>query len=120
MAKNLEISYLLDFYGDVLTEKQRDVMEQYYNDDLSLAEIAENFGITRQGVRDAIKRGEGILLRLEQKVGFAGRYRAMQQSLGALGGLSLFFCLALSDFFLLCLPASLQQLGAACLEKAIA
>ena len=84
MAKNLEISYLLDFYGDVLTEKQRDVMEQYYNDDLSLAEIPENFGITRQGVRDAIKRGEGILLQLEQKVGFARRYRAMQQSLGEL------------------------------------
>ena len=59
VTKNLEISYLLDFYGDVLTEKQRDVMEQYYNDDLSLSEIADNFGITRQGVRDAIKRGEG-------------------------------------------------------------
>lgn len=67
MAKNLEISYLLDFYGDVLTEKQRDVMEQYYNDDLSLAEIADNFGITRQGVRDSIKRGESILLELESK-----------------------------------------------------
>ena len=40
MAKNLELSYLLDFYGDVLTEKQHEVMEQYYNDDLSLAEIA--------------------------------------------------------------------------------
>lgn len=79
MAKNLEISFLLDFYGDVLTEKQRDVMEQYYNDDLSLAEIADNFGITRQGVRDSIKRGEGIILELEQKVGFAGRYRAVQQ-----------------------------------------
>lgn len=74
MAKNLEISYLLDFYGRVLTEKQRDVMEQYYNDDLSLAEIAANFGISRQGVRDAIKRGEAILLDLEDKVGFAGRY----------------------------------------------
>ncbi len=84
MAKNLEISNLLDFYGDVLTEKQRDVLEQYYNDDLSLAEIAENFGITRQGVRDAIKRGEGILLQLEQKVGFAGRYRAVQQSVAEL------------------------------------
>ena len=61
VTKNLEISYLLDFYGDVLTEKQRDVMEQYYNDDLSLSEIADNFGITRQGVRDAIKRGEGTI-----------------------------------------------------------
>ena len=81
MPKNLEISYLLDFYGGVLTDKQRDVMEQYYNDDLSLAEIAENFGITRQGVRDAIKRGESTLLELEEKVGFAGRYRAVQEAL---------------------------------------
>ena len=78
MAKDLEISYLIDFYGDVLTDKQRDVMEQYYNDDLSLAEIAENFGITRQGVRDSIKRGEAIMLELEQKVGFVARYRAIQ------------------------------------------
>lgn len=81
MPKNLELSYLLDFYGDVLTDKQRDVMEQYYNDDLSLAEIAENFGITRQGVRDAIKRGEAILLELEQKVGFAQRSRVLQARL---------------------------------------
>lgn len=88
MAKNLEISFLLDFYGDVLTEKQRDVMEQYYNDDLSLAEIADNFGITRQGVRDSIKRGEGILLELEQKVGFAKRYRAVQQGVAQLDSLA--------------------------------
>ena len=81
MAKNLEISYLLDFYGDVLTQKQRDVMEQYYNDDFSLAEIAANFGITRQGVRDSIKRGESILLELEQKVGFTARYKAVQESM---------------------------------------
>ena len=81
MAKNLEISYLLDFYGDVLTQKQRDVMEQYSNDDFSLAEIAANFGITRQGVRDSIKRGESILLELEQKVGFAARYKAVQESM---------------------------------------
>ena len=81
MAKNLEISYLLDFYGDVLTQKQRDVMEQYYNDDFSLAEIAATFGITRQGVRDSIKRGESILLELEQKVGFAARYKAVQESM---------------------------------------
>lgn len=84
MAKNLEISYLLDFYGDMLTQKQRDVMEQYYNDDLSLSEIAENFGITRQGVRDAIKHGEAALLELEQKVGFAARYRQMSENLSRL------------------------------------
>ena len=83
-AKNLEISYLLDFYGDVLTDKQRDVMEQYYNDDFSLSEIADNFGITRQGVRDAIKRGEGAILELEEKVGFARRYRAVQDGIDAL------------------------------------
>lgn len=81
MAKDLNISYLLDFYGEALTEKQRAVMEQYYNDDLSLSEIAENFGITRQGVRDAIKRGEATVLELEQKVGFAARYRAMHGGL---------------------------------------
>lgn len=88
MAKDLGISYLLDFYGDVLTEKQRDVMEQYYNDDLSLAEIAANFGITRQGVRDSIKRGEAILLELEQKVGFAGKYREVQKSVERIEQLS--------------------------------
>ena len=88
MAKNLEISYLLDFYGDVLTEKQRDVMEQYYNDDLSLAEIADNFGITRQGVRDSIKRGESIILELESKIGFAARYGAVRDGLTRLESLA--------------------------------
>ncbi len=81
MLKNLEISNLLDFYGDVLSPKQRDIMEQYYNDDLSLAEISENFGITRQGVRDAIKRAEGILLELEEKVGVVRQYGAVRQSI---------------------------------------
>ena len=62
MAKNLEISYLLDFYSEMLTQKQREVIEYYYNDDLSLSEIAMNEGITRQGVRDSIKRAESQLL----------------------------------------------------------
>lgn len=84
VTKNLQISYLLDFYGDALTEKQREVMEQYYNDDLSLSEIAENFGITRQGVRDAIKRGESTVLELEEKIGFARRYRVIQEGLDEL------------------------------------
>lgn len=88
MRKDLEMSYLLDFYGDFLTEKQRDVMEQYYNDDFSLSEIGENFGITRQGVRDSIKRGEGILLNLEDKVGFARRHRMLQQNLTELEALA--------------------------------
>ena len=80
-SKDLSISYLLDFYGEVLTPRQRDVMVQYYNDDFSLAELAENFGITLQGVRDAVKRGEATLLALEEKVGFAARYRAMTGAL---------------------------------------
>ena len=75
MSKDLNMSYLLDFYGNVLTEKQRDMMQQYYNMDLSLSEIADNFGITRQGVRDSIKRGENILTELEEQVGFAEKYR---------------------------------------------
>lgn len=88
MPKNLELAYLIDFYGDMLTEKQREVMEQYYNDDLSLSEIAENFGITRQGVRDSIKRGEGILLDLEEKVGFAKRHRELETSMQELEALA--------------------------------
>ena len=71
MAKNLDISILLDFYGDMLTEKHRNVVELYYNEDLSLAEIAVHSQITRQGVRDSIKRAEGILLDLEQRLGLA-------------------------------------------------
>ncbi len=81
MGKDLEMSYLLDFYGEVLTERQRDMMEQYYNDDLSLSEIADNAGISRQGVRDSIKRAEYILRDLEGKIGWAGRYREMNAAL---------------------------------------
>ena len=85
MAKDLEMGYLLDFYGEVLTQKQREMLRQYYNDDLSLSEIGENFGITRQGARDAIKHGETTLKELEEKVGFAARYRRVQQKLEAAG-----------------------------------
>lgn len=91
-GKNLEVSFLLDFYGEVLTEKQREVMERYYNDDLSLAEIADEFGITRQGVRDAIKRGESILVDLEAKVGFARRYQEVQQGVNDIAQLAQNIC----------------------------
>ena len=81
MAKNLEISYLLDFYSEMLTQKQREVIEYYYNDDLSLSEIAMNEGITRQGVRDSIKRAETQLLEMEERLGLCKRFREMQEGL---------------------------------------
>ena len=82
--KNLAYSVLLDFYGPVLTEKQRVILTEYYDEDLSLAEIAENLGITRQGVRDAIKHGEAALDELEQKLGNARRHTRMQADLDRL------------------------------------
>lgn len=71
--KNLEIGYLLDFYGDILPERRRDIMDLYYNDDLSLAEIAEQMGITRQAVRDSIKKTECELFFYEEKLGLRRR-----------------------------------------------
>ena len=79
MAKNMEIAFLVDFYGDMLTEKQRDMIELYYDDDLSLSEIAENEGITRQGVRDSIKRAESQLLEMEDRLGLARRFRTVRK-----------------------------------------
>ena len=75
--KDLRISVLLDHYGAMLTDKQREVIDLYYNDDLSLAEIAEQEGITRQGVRDNIKRGEAQLLEMEQKPHAARRFERL-------------------------------------------
>ncbi len=81
MAKNLEFSILLDFYGDMLTEKQKEVIEYYYNEDLSLSEIALNQGITRQGVRDSIKRAEALLYDMENRLGLAKKFKQMQDGL---------------------------------------
>ena len=81
MAKNLQIAVLLDYYGDLLTEKQRDFISLYYDEDLSLSEIAENEGITRQGVRDAIKRAETLLFEMEEKLGFAKRFENLEEGL---------------------------------------
>ncbi len=81
MAKNLEVSFLLDFYGEMLTEKQREAVESYYFEDLSLAEIADNQGISRQGVRDAIKRSETLLFEMEERLGLAKRFREIQEGL---------------------------------------
>lgn len=72
--KNMNISLLLDFYGDVLSDKQREILDLYYNEDLSLAEIAESNGLTRQGVRHVIKKAEEELTVLESKLGLANRF----------------------------------------------
>ncbi len=65
---------LFDFYGELLTEKQREYFDLHYNEDLSLAEIAESEGITRQGVWDIIRRGEDTLRRYESKTGLVARF----------------------------------------------
>ena len=75
------MAMLFDFYGDVLTPRQKEFYDLYYNEDLSLAEIAENNGITRQGVRDVIVRAEAILTDLEDKTGLIKRFHAMRTQL---------------------------------------
>ena len=75
------MAMLFDFYGDVLTPRQKEFYDLYYNEDLSLAEIAENNGITRQGVRDVIVRAEAILTDLEDKTGLIKRFHAMRKQL---------------------------------------
>lgn len=69
MEKKVQISMLLQIYGAMLTEKQYGLLDDYYNNDLSLSEIAENYDITRQAVRDIIKKGENKLFEFEEKLG---------------------------------------------------
>ena len=75
MSKNIENAILLDTYGSMLTEKQYDTLSLYYDEDLSLSEIAENMGITRQGVHKCIRTAEEYLSQLEETLGFAQKYR---------------------------------------------
>lgn len=84
MTKNLDVAVLNDFYGPMLTEKQREVIDLYYNQDLSLSEIAEHEGITRQGVRDSIKRGEVFLFELEDKLKMFENYIETVKTIQAL------------------------------------
>ena len=75
------MTMLFDFYGELLTERQKEFFDLYYNEDLSLAEIAENNGITRQGVRDVIVRAEGVMQEIEDKTGLIRRFMAMKGDL---------------------------------------
>ena len=73
MDENVKISLLCQFYGKLLTKTQCEIIDDYYNNDLSLSEIAENHGITRQAVRDTLKKGEKKLFEYEEKLEFMKR-----------------------------------------------
>ena len=75
--KNLNIGYLLDFYGEVLSDRKRSVLDMYYNEDFSLAEISEEIGISRQGVRDLIKKAEEELCFFENKLGLSKKMTSL-------------------------------------------
>ncbi len=80
----LEMTLLLDYYGDLLTEKQRTCFDLYYNQDLSLGEIAEEAGISRQGVHDSLARAEAAMTAMEEKIGSvarAGRQQALLETI---------------------------------------
>ena len=79
MSKDLKFCMLLDFYGSLLSERQQQVMELYYNQDLSLAEISEQASITRQGVRDAVKKAEQILEETERKLSLVERFQTVSR-----------------------------------------
>lgn len=77
----LEMSLLLDYYGDLLTEKQRTCFDLYYNQDFSLGEIAQEAGISRQAVHDVLARAETAMEAMEAKIGCVARTRRQQQAL---------------------------------------
>ena len=79
MEKNVKISILLDIYGKLLTEKQYKLLDDYYNKDLSLSEIAENEKITRQAVRDNLLKGENNLLEYDEKLGLLNTIKEIDE-----------------------------------------
>ena len=83
MEKRIGVGLLLSFYGGMLTSRQRDMLRLYYEDDLSLSEIASLAGVTRQGAYDLIRRGEGQLLSLEEKLGLRARWVRVCTGLGS-------------------------------------
>lgn len=79
--KSYHISLLLDFYGELLSERQRQIMDYYYGEDLSLSEVSGLTGITRQGVRDALQRSEKLLTETEEKLGLVARFSSQKSDL---------------------------------------
>ena len=81
MEKNVKVALLFDFYRNMLTSRQAESIDLYYNEDLSLAEISEHMGITRQGGRDNIKRAENTLFDTEDRLGLASRFLKIKSDL---------------------------------------
>ena len=81
MEKNVKVSMLCQIYGKLLTEKQFKFLDDYYNNDFSLSEIAENNGITRQAVRDNIVKGENKLFEYEEKLGIMKKTLKQEQQI---------------------------------------
>ena len=86
--KDLNMGYLLDFYGELLSERKRIVMDMYYNEDFSLAEVAEEIGISRQGVRDIVKKAEEELSFYEEKLGLAQKMSKVEEYSASLSSLT--------------------------------
>ena len=84
--KDLRMPRLIGFYGELLTERQREICAYYYDDDLSLAEVADLVGLSRQGVRDAVKKSESILLHAEEKLHLLSFFDERRLSLNSLIG----------------------------------
>ena len=78
------MTMLFDFYGELLTDRQKEFFDLYYNEDLSLTEIAENAGISRQGVRDVIVRAEAAMQEIEDKTGIIRRFESQRPHLNAI------------------------------------
>ena len=81
MEKYVEVSMLWQIYNKLLTEKQSNVLNDYYNYNLSLSEIAENYNISRQGVRDLIKKGEKKLFEYEEKLEIMKKLKKNEQTI---------------------------------------
>ena len=79
LKQRVETGVLLDFYGPLLTKNRQEILRLYVEEDLSLSEIADQLGITRQGVSDAIGKGRAQLEDYEQRLGLARRFRAVQE-----------------------------------------
>ena len=84
MEKRVELSLLMDFYGPLLTEHRRQVLEMYLNEDMGLQEIADSLGISRQGVHENLSRAESLLRNMEAKTGCVSRDQACRKAVGTI------------------------------------